>query len=279
MSAQAVVQPAADPGAVLAFCGVSVRAPDRRDARLLLRDVDWAVQPGEHWAVLGANGAGKTTLLRTAAGRVRPSAGTVRVLGENHGAPGLRDPALRMAQLEAAPRVMATRLTAVDLVVLRPSGPVAVRGERIPDAVVDQARELLARFGCAGLADRPYTDCSQGERQRILLARALMRDPELVLFDEPATALDLPGREGLLQAMDRLAADRPGLATVTVTHHPEELAASTTHALLLRDGEVIAAGPIATVLTGPLMSAAFGIDVQVSRVGDRWSTHAGRPDC
>jgi iron complex transport system ATP-binding protein len=277
VSAHVGRQPAADTGAVLAFCGVSVRAPERSDGRLLLRDVDWEVRPGEHWAVLGANGAGKTTLLRTAAGRLQPSAGTVRVLGEHHGAPGLRDPALRMAQLDSAPRMMAAQLTAVDIVVLRASGPVAVRGERIPEAVVDQARELLARFGCAPLADRPYVDCSQGERQRILLARALIRDPELVLFDEPATALDLPGREGLLQAMDRLAADRPGLATVTVTHHPEELASSTTHALLLRHGAVIAAGPIATVVTAPLMSTAFGIDVQVSRVADRWSTRAGRP--
>jgi iron complex transport system ATP-binding protein len=277
VSAHAAPQPAAGADAVLAFCGVSVRAPGGDDARLLLRDVDWAVRPGEHWAVLGANGAGKTTLLRAAAGRLKPSAGTIRVLGERHGAPGLRNPALRMAQLDPAPRVMAAQLTAVDLVVLRPSGPVAVRGERISEAVVDQARQLLGRFGCAPLADRPYADCSQGERQRILLARALMRDPELVLFDEPATALDLPGREGLLQAMDRLAADRPDLATVTVTHHPEELAASTTHALLLRDGAVIAAGPIATVLTAPLLSAAFGIDVQVSRVGDRWSTRADGP--
>jgi iron complex transport system ATP-binding protein len=239
------------------------------DGRPLLHAIDCVVAPGEHWAIVGANGAGKTTLLDVIAGDRAPSAGRVRVLGEDHGAVGFRDPRLRIGRIDATPRTFARSLTATDVVVLRPAGPIALRGERIDAAVYAHARELLDRFGCGPLAGRRYQSCSQGERQRIQLARALMRDPALLLLDEPAAALDLVGRDALLDAMARLAGDRPRLATVTVTHHLEELAPSTTHALLLRDGCCVASGPVDAVLTEPLLSEAFGVPVAVHRLGDR----------
>jgi iron complex transport system ATP-binding protein len=134
-----------------------------------------------------------------------------------------------------------------------------------------QAGELLDLVGCAHLADRAFGHCSTGERQRIQLARALMAEPRLLLLDEPAAGLDLPAREALLAALTELAAARPELATVTVTHHLEELPASVTHALLLRAGRPVLAAPVAEALTGAHLSACFGLPVEVGRHGPRWA--------
>jgi iron complex transport system ATP-binding protein len=266
--------PAAIPA--LALTDVSVEVHDERAgvARTLLRSVDLRVAPGEHWAVIGPNGAGKTTLLNVAVGSMTPASGTVAVLGERHGAEGLKDPRLRIGVIDAVPKVFASRLSALEVVTLRSSGPIALLGQRASPVDAKRARELLDLFGCAALMDRRYRDCSQGERQRIMLARALMRDPALLLLDEPTTGLDLPGRERLLEALARLAADRPALATIAVTHHVEELASSTTHAILLRGGACVAAGPVDETLTEHRLSDCFGVDVRLTRVDGRWSARA-----
>jgi iron complex transport system ATP-binding protein len=268
--ASALPQPSVAPA--LDLEGVTVHAPGT--PRALVRDVDWRVQPGEHWAVLGKNGAGKTTLLKTIVGDIAPAAGTVMVLGDRLGAVGLRDPRLRIALLAATPRSFSQQLTALDIVLLREAGPVALLGTAVRDDDVARAKDLLALFGCAHLETALFRECSQGERQRILLARALMRRPSLMLFDEPTGGLDLPGREALLQALARLAAERPEIATVTVTHHVEELPPSTTHALLLRDGAVTAAGPVDDVLTDERLSDCFGFPLAVERVDGRWAARA-----
>jgi iron complex transport system ATP-binding protein len=267
----------ADPDAALEFRSVSVDAPDgSSDAprRRLLHDVDWRVEPGEHWAVLGGNGAGKTTLLNAATGTLTPSEGNVVVLGDRLGAVGLRDPRLRMAMLPGRPRTFSHQLTNLEVVLVREAGPVALLGKRITATEVGRAKELLKLFGGAGFQDARYRECSQGERQRVLLARALMRDPAIMLLDEPTTALDLAGREALLEAMVTLSVQRPQVTTITVTHHVEELPASTTHALLLRDGRVTASGPVDEVLNEDELSACFGLPVMLTRVADRWSARA-----
>jgi iron complex transport system ATP-binding protein len=261
----------------LVLDGVTVRAPGGPPGemrRALVRDVDWRVEPGEHWAVLGANGAGKTTLLRTAAGALDPPVGTVDVLGEPLSATGLRDPRLGIGVIEARPRPFAGHLTATEVVVLRRSGPAALLGAKADAADAAHAHELLVQLGCGALLNRRYADCSEGERQRILLARTLMRDPALLLLDEPTAALDLAGREGFLDAMVRLAAERPKLATLTVTHHLEELPGSTTHALLLRDGRVVGQGPLEATFTEERLTACFGVPVSLGRFGDRWVVRA-----
>jgi iron complex transport system ATP-binding protein len=247
-------------------------------ARPLLRAIDWRVLPGEHWAVIGANGAGKTTLLRLLTGVLEPTSGRVTVFGGSLGIGGLSDPRLRVGTIEGQPRTFAQRMTALEVVTLQNTGPAAMIGARVTDAHLAQGRELLALFGCGHLETRHYAGCSQGERQRILLARVLMREPDLLLFDEPITGLDLPSREGLLQAMTRLAVKRPELATVTVTHHLEELPPTTTHALLLREGEEIAAGPVQDTITQPLISECFGIPIQLDHVDGRWAVRAHAPN-
>jgi len=249
--------------------------PEQQRERYLLRDVDWTVQPGEHWALLGANGAGKSTLVSIAAAVTHPSEGSASVLGAQLGRVDLRRLRERIGLVEArTARAVSGRLSASEAVLTGATATIALRRRLIDDADRARAAELLERFGIAERADRAYESCSQGERQRVLLARALMRRPELLLLDEPTSGLDLPGREALLTAVASIAAAEPETATVTVTHHVEELPPSTTHALLLRDGEVVAIGPADEVIESAALSDCFGTPVRVDRIEGRWMARA-----
>jgi iron complex transport system ATP-binding protein len=240
-------------------------------SRPLLDGIDWTVAAAEHWAVIGPNGAGKSTLLGVAAGAIVPDRGTVEVLGEGFDARGLANPALRIGVIESRPRVYAENLTVDEVVYMHRTGPAAVMGGRISDAERERARQLLADFGCARLLGRRYRTCSQGERQRVMLARAMMREPDLLLLDEPSSALDMIAREAFVEAVGTLVAESPGLTTVTVAHHLEELPPVLTHAMLLAGGETITAGPADQVLRADNLSAAFAAPIEVSRGDGRWS--------
>ena len=260
------------PATVLRLDRVQVDAPRVPGARpaVLLHDLSWRMRAGEHWAVLGANGAGKTTLLETVAG-VRPvAAGDVSVLGLPLGSPRMRDPRRHLGVIDAAPRPFAGRMGPLDVVLNGVAGSVAEQGRRPAPEERRRALHLLEQLGCGALLERRYQDCSRGERQRVLIARALIRRPRLLLFDEPAAGLDVLGRETLLQAVATLAAEQPGIATVTVTHHIEELPATTTHALLLRAGRVTEQGPVERAMSAESLSACFGIALTVWRDRGRW---------
>ncbi|MBS1677866.1 MAG: ATP-binding cassette domain-containing protein [Actinobacteria bacterium] len=239
--------------------------------RLPLADVDWTVASDEHWAVIGPNGAGKSTLLGVAAGAIVPDRGTVTALGESFDGHGLANPALRIGVIESRPRVYAENLTVDEIVYMHRTGPAAVMGSRIPESDREKARNLLARFDCAHLTARLYRTCSQGERQRVMLARAMMREPALLLLDEPSSSLDMIAREAFVAAVGALIRESPGLATVTVAHHLEELPPVLTHAMLLAGGRVQATGPAAEVLNADSLSRAFGAPIEVERAGDRWT--------
>ena len=253
--------------AVLDLDGVAVAAnggPPR------LQDVTWRVREGEHWAVLGANGAGKSTLLDVVAGKVPVAQGTVAVLGSELGSPGVRDPRRHLGVIDATPQPFARGMRPLDVVLNGVTGSVAGQGRRASAHERGRALELLGTLGCAALLDRRFEECSRGERQRVLVARALIRRPRILTFDEPTTALDLVGRETFLDAVAAVARDQPGLATVTVTHHIEELPASTTHALLLRGGRVTDQGDATRTLSDAGISACFDLPLTVQRSGGRW---------
>lgn len=243
------------------------------DGTDILRDVSWTVRAGEHWALLGPNGAGKSTLLALAGAARHPSDGAVTVLGSRLGRidmPALRR---RIGVVEADAPFL-DRLSA-EAVVL--TGKTATRRplwERYGKEDRRRAGDLLALVGCAQLAQRPIANCSQGERQRVRVARALMAEPPLLLLDEPATGLDLPAREALLAALAASAHSRPDRASILVTHHLEELPTTTTHALLLRSGAVVAAGWVEDVLRAESVSDCFGLDVRVGRADGRWFARA-----
>jgi iron complex transport system ATP-binding protein len=266
------MSPAPTDGPAIRMRGVRVWAAGEDRRVTILDGVDWLVEPGQHWAVLGPNGAGKSTLLRLAGAVRHPSAGHVELLGAVVGRTDLRALRARIGVVDAATALtLPAWLAAGDVVLTGATGTVQPRWERYGPPERRRAGELLALVGCAHLAERPLGRCSTGEIQRVQVARALMAEPALLLLDEPAAGLDLPAREALLAAMAELAAARPALTTVTVTHHLEELPASVSHALLLRAGRAVAAAPLAEALTGANLSACFGLPVEVGRLGPRWT--------
>ena len=256
---------------VLEFAGVSVV----RDGSTLLDDITWEVEEGQRWVILGPNGAGKTTLLQLAAGRIHPTTGVAGVLGEVLGAVDVFELRPRIGLSSAA---MAERLPADELVrdvVVTASYGIVGRWRENYDAL-DHARagDLLETLGAAHLSERTFGTLSEGERKRVQIARALMTDPELMLLDEPAAGLDLGGREDLVARLGALAADIQAPALVLVTHHVEEIPPCFTDVLLLREGRIVAAGPLEIMLTAANLSQTFGLPLVVERHGERWSARA-----
>jgi iron complex transport system ATP-binding protein len=263
---------APDPDApVLSLRGASLV----RDGRELLADVDWTVLPRERWVVLGPNGSGKTTLLRIASLWLHPSRGTVRVLGEELGRTDVRPLRARVGVASAA---LADRLrvdlTVDDVVVTGRRGALEPWWHTYDDADRAAAAGALRRLGADHLSGRLFGTLSSGERQRVQLARTLAGDPELLLLDEPSAGLDLGAREDLLARLGALAADPATAPTVLVTHHVEEIPTGFTHALLLRAGRVVAAGPIGPTLTAANLGEAFGIPVRLAADDGRWRAWA-----
>jgi iron complex transport system ATP-binding protein len=246
-----------------------------RDGATLLAGIDWVVEEGQRWAVLGPNGAGKSTLLAVAGATLFPSGGVVTLLGERYGEANLGELRTRVG---LSTRSLNDRIPAheraVDVVVTAAQGVVGRWSERYDDSDVARATDLMARVGLRAFVDRRFGSLSEGERKRVLLARALMTDPELLLLDEPAAGLDLGAREALLRLLTRLATAAGPAPTVLVTHHVEEIPVGTTHALLLARGRVVAAGPIEQVLTSELLGRAFGLPLVVTHDAGRWTARS-----
>ncbi len=259
---------------VLELDGVTIR----RGTNTLLDEIVWTVHEGERWVVLGPNGAGKTTMLQVCSGRMHPTLGVATVLGAELGAVDVFELRPRIGLASAA---LAERIP---------------RGERVLDVVVtaaygvtgrwredyegfDEARAgaLLEALGAAALAERTFGTLSEGERKRVQIARALMTDPELLLLDEPAAGLDLGGREDLVARLSALALDEASPAMVLVTHHVEEIPPGFTHALLLRQGAIVAEGPLVETLTAANLEATFGLPLEVEQRDNRWVARAAQP--
>jgi iron complex transport system ATP-binding protein len=257
----------ADVDLVVAMEKVSVR----RGRTTLVRGIDWKVELDERWVVLGPNGAGKTTLLRLAGAETHPTTGTVRVLGETLGRTDVFELRPRIGVCSAA---LASRVPpaekVVDVVVSAGYGVIGRWRERYDTVDTGRAEELLAALGIKHLGDRMFGTLSEGERKRSLIARALMTDPEMLLLDEPAAGLDLGGREDLVVRLSEFAMDPDAPAMVLVTHHVEEIPPGFTHALLLREGGIVAQGLVDDVITAANLSTTFGQDLELDKAGDRY---------
>jgi len=258
---------------VLRLRGVSVR----REKSMLLRDVEWTVRSDERWVVVGPNGAGKTTLLQVAAALVPPTTGTAEILGLDVTEADVFDLRTRIGLASAA---LADRVPpaekVIDLVLTGSYGILGRYTEEYDSGDVTRAVELLDALGCAHLIRRRFATLSEGERKRVQIARSLMPDPELLLLDEPAAGLDLGGREDLLRRIAALARDPRAPLMVMVTHHVEEVPPGFTHALLLRRGAVLAAGPVEDVFTVRHLSKCFGLPLIVEHNGTRWTARAAQ---
>jgi iron complex transport system ATP-binding protein len=253
---------------VVRMDGVAVR----RGPTALLTGVDWTVELDERWVVLGPNGAGKTTLLRLAAAELHPSEGTVHVLGERLGRVNVFELRTRIGLCSASLGIRVPNEEVVrDVVISAGYGVLGRWRERYDAADVARADELLDAVGVLALAGRTFGTLSEGERKRALIARALMTDPELLLFDEPAAGLDLGAREDLVGRLAALAADPDAPASVLVTHHVEEIPVGYSHGLLLREGRIVAAGLLEDVLTDENLSATFGLPLAVQHRRGRYA--------
>ncbi|WP_067713330.1 ABC transporter ATP-binding protein [Nocardia yamanashiensis] len=247
-----------------------------RDGKPILQDVSLRVYPGEHWALLGPNGAGKTTLLRMLGAFEHPTSGSVEVLGKRLGRVDMRE--LRTAIGHVDPRhAPRSPLTVHEVVLTGLTNTAELVPRWEPSAAqLAEADRLIELLGLAHRRNAQWPILSQGQRGRALIARALMPSPRLLLLDEPATGLDLAGREQLLERVDRLQHAHPELASVLVTHHLEELPPGTTHALLLREGQAVVSGPVQEVVTTEHISATFDHPVRITRTDGRWSANAAR---
>ncbi|MFI5697337.1 ABC transporter ATP-binding protein [Kribbella sp. NPDC051586] len=247
-----------------------------RDGKLLLAGVSLTVGEGERWALLGPNGAGKSTLLGLCGAITHPTRGTVEILGKRLGTVDIRT--LRESIGHVNPRhPLRSPLSVVDIVLTGLTGTI----ERMPrweptPAQTARALELVDLLGISALAHSPWTTLSQGERGRALIARALIADPRLLLLDEPSTGLDVAAREQLLETLDHIHTSHPHLAWLLVTHHLEELPTCTTHAALLNEGRLLAAGPVEDTITTDLISKTFAHPIQITHHTGRWTATAGR---
>jgi iron complex transport system ATP-binding protein len=256
---------------VLELADVSVR----RSGTYLLQGVTWSVAESDRWVILGPNGAGKTTLLQVAAANIHPTEGYAAILGEMLGAVDVFElrPRIGLTSVALADRI--PRDERVRDVVMTASYAVVGRWRESYESYDEQrASALLSRLGVAHLAGRTFGTLSEGERKRVQIARAMMSDPELLLLDEPAAGLDLGGREALVSTLGELAADPASPATVLVTHHVEEIPRNFTHVLLLREGRVVAAGPLDQTLSAESLSTTFGLSLRLTRDNGRWSARA-----
>ncbi|GLF98728.1 ABC transporter ATP-binding protein [Streptomyces yaizuensis] len=243
-----------------------------RDGRALVDDVSWSVKEGERWVILGPNGAGKTTLLNLASSYLFPSTGSVRILGERLGRVDVFDlrPRIGMAGIAMVEKLPRSQ-TVLQTVLTAAYGMTATWHEDYDPVDEERARAFLDRLGMNDYLDRKFGTLSEGERKRTLIARAMMTDPELLLLDEPAAGLDLGGREDLVRRLGRLARDPIAPSMIMVTHHVEEIPPGFTHVLMIRQGEVLAAGPLAMELTSRNLSRCFGLPLVVEHIGDRWT--------
>lgn len=253
---------------VLRLTGVGLR----RDGRDLLDAVDWTVRPGESWVVLGPNGCGKTSLARIAALYEHPSRGTVDVLGERLGRTDVRSLRARVALVSAA---MADQvrgdLDPLDVVVTARHGALEPWWHTYTDEDRARARDCLDAQHVGHTVGRRFASLSSGERQRVLLARALIGEPSLVILDEPAAGLDLGGREELVERMAATTARADAPALVLVTHHVEEIPPTAEHLLAIRSGRVVASGPIDTTLDADLLERLFDVRVRLQHRSGRWA--------
>ena len=247
----------------------------RRSGTAILDDVSLEIGEGERWAVLGPNGAGKSTLVRLLSARMHPTAGTVEILGEQLGKVDIFElrPLIGLASQELAETIPVEE-SAENVVVTAGYGVVGRWREEYDEVDLERARTLLAAFGVGDLAPRMFGTLSTGERKRVLAARALMTDPELLLLDEPAAGLDLGGRESLVRTLGRLAKDPATPVTVLVTHHVEEIPPGYTHVALLREGALVAAGPIGETLTSQNLTRTFGLPLVVEQRGERFTARS-----
>jgi iron complex transport system ATP-binding protein len=241
----------------------------RREQSEILKNINWTVQKGEHWALLGLNGSGKTTILNLINGYIWPTLGKVSVLGELYGSVDVREMRKQIGWVSSSLQERLHSNDKTQNIVI--SGKHASIGlyEKITEQEVEQARSLMIQLGCGHLFDRSYQTCSQGEKQKVLIARALMASPKILILDEATNGLDFLSRESLLASIQQIAEQPDSPTILYVTHHIEEIMPVFNQTLMIRRGEVFRQGPSTEILTDDTLSSFFETPIQVQRLNNR----------
>lgn len=248
----------------------------QRGSTRILRNLDWRVEPGQHWAILGANGSGKTSLLSALAGYFMPTDGDITVLGHRYGETDWRELRKHIGLVSSSIRqLMAEAEPALETVVSGRQAMIDLWG-RVSRADRVRGMRLLRQIECAHLAERRWLFLSQGERQRVLIGRALMASPRLLILDEPCAGLDPAAREHFLQFLQRLGRRKSAPTLVLVTHHVEEIMPVFSHVLILKAGRVLAAGKKDSTLDAARLSTAFGARIRLRKKSGRYTLSVAR---
>lgn len=260
---------------MVAIEGVSIV----RDGHVLISDVNWEIRPRERWILFGANGSGKTTLLEVASSYLFPTRGVVHLFGHKLGKVDVRALRPRIGYVGPAPTALVrTRLRSLDIVITGLHASfVDTRWHTYEDADWDRAMDCLRLLHAEGLAERQFGTMSEGEKKRVLIARSLMSDPDLLLLDEPGSGLDLGARERLVDSLASLARGEEAMPVVLVTHHVEEIPPGFDHMLMMAGGRVVTSGPLSEVLTAEALSETFGMQLEVEHRSERWRAWATNP--
>lgn len=246
-----------------------------RDGVDILKSIDWRVEENQRWVIVGPNGAGKTTLLKVAAAQIQPSTGTAEILGETLGGVNVFDLRTRVGFASSALVSHIPNSETVLNAVMTASYAITGRWtETYEDIDEKRARRVLSEWNLSEHADRAFGTLSDGERKRVQLARAVMTDPELLLLDEPVASLDLGAREHTVQLLGAYASSPAAPSMIMVTHHLEEIPTGFTHALLLNAGQIVAQGPISSIISSDLLSETFGFGLNVTQDGGRFQVRA-----
>lgn len=256
---------------ILELSNISVQRGDR----VILGPLDWQVLEGQRWVILGPNGAGKTTLLQVCSSLIHPTSGEVKILGQTLGKTDVFELRTRigLTSSKLVEQLPGDELV-IDVVLTAAYAMLGRWQEKYDLWDESRAMALLTALGVRELGGREFGSLSDGEKKRVQIARSLMADPELLLLDEPASSLDLGGREDLLKRIEAFASDVLAPATVIVTHHIEEIPSGTTHALLLKEGRTIAQGVIESVINDVNLSTAYGLPITVQSQGGRFFARA-----
>ncbi|MDA7629155.1 ATP-binding cassette domain-containing protein [Verrucomicrobia bacterium] len=247
----------------------------QRNGKRILSNVHWQIRKGENWVVLGSNGSGKTTMLSTLLGYFVPTRGDITLLGEQYGNCDWRQLRMKLGIVSSSLRqLMAEDEPALHAVITGKYAMIDLWGKP-KQADVIEAKKTLRLIECQKLANRPWAILSQGERQRILIGRALMAKPEVLILDEPCAGLDPAAREHFLQFLERMGQEQGAPTFILVTHHVEEITSMYTHALMLKSGRVIANGPMKQSLNSDNLSATFKANVKLRKRGGRYSLEIG----
>ena len=240
----------------------------------ILKNINWEINNNENWIVLGANGSGKTSLLNIASVNLHPSEGKVEILDHILGKTDLRLLKPRIGFMSTSLNYkFRFNIKTIEVVVTALTGATEPWWDTFSSSDWERAQQLLGNMGCGKKSDQLFGTLSTGEKQRVLLARALMPEPEILFLDEPTSGLDLGGREELLMVLSNLVNEETSPPMVLVTHHLEEIPVNFSHLLLLKNGETIAAGKMSEVMTSKNISECFDLNASVDNTAGRWNIH------